>query len=140
MAEPPPPLGLILLDGRYERVHYGLAMAASALAVDRPVVLFFTNHALHALAIGAGWRRLLSDADGRTAAAQDDARRAKGVAGLAELLEACAALGGRFIACEMGLRTAGLRPDDLLPAPPVEVAGLVTFYDALPAGAQPTVL
>ena len=51
------PLGLILLDGGYERVHYGLAMAAAALAVNRPAVLFFTNGALLALTGGAGGRR-----------------------------------------------------------------------------------
>ena len=59
MAEP---LGLILLDGAYERVHYGLAMAASALAINRPAVLFFTNAALLALAKDDGWRKLAGDA------------------------------------------------------------------------------
>ena len=136
----PAPLGLLLLDGRYERVHFGLAMAASALAVDRPAVLFFTNAALLALAGPDGWRRLAADAAGRDAATQDAARRAAGVAGLDELLQACAALGGKFIACEMGLRTIGLRANDLRGDIAVEVAGLVTFYNALPAGAQPSVL
>jgi peroxiredoxin family protein len=134
MAETPP-LGLVLLDGAYERVHYGLAMAASALAVNRPVVLFFTNAALLALKGQQGWRNLAGDA-----AAQDAARRKAGVAGLEELLDACAALGAKFIACEMGLRSMALEANDLRNDIDIEIAGLVTFYNALPAGAQPTVL
>lgn len=139
MAETPP-LGLILLDGAYERVHYGLAMAASALAINRPVVLFFTNGALLALAGETGWHRLGENAAGKPATAQDSARLAAGVAGIAELLEACAALGGKFIACEMGLRTMGLQANDLRQDIKIEIAGLVTFYNALPAGAQPSIL
>lgn len=139
MAETPA-LGLVLLDGRYERVHYGLAMAAAALAVGRPAVLFFTNGALLALAGAQGWRRLLPDAAGRDAAAQDAARRAAGVAGFEELLDACAQMGARFIACEMGLRTIGLAPDALRADTRVELAGLVTLLAALPDGAQPTVI
>lgn len=129
------PLGLILLDGAYERVHYGLAMAASALAVNRPAVLFVTHGALRALAKDRGWQKLAGDA-----VAQDSARQKVGVAGLEELLEACAALGAKFIACEMGLRTQGLQANDLRNDVEIEIAGLVTFYNALPAGAQPTVL
>ncbi len=135
MTDAPPPLGLILLDGSYERVHYGLAMAASALAVNRPVVLFFTNRALHALVLNEGWRRLQGDP-----VVADQRRRAAGVARLEELLEACAALGARFIACEMGLRSMGLAANDLRNDIAIEIAGLVTFYNALPAGAQPSVL
>lgn len=129
------PLGLILLDGSYERVHYGLAMAASALAINRPVVLFFTNAALLALKGRQGWRTLAGEA-----VDQDASRRKSGVAGLEELLEACAALGAKFIACEMGLRSMGLEANDLRDDIEIEIAGLVTFYNALPAGAQPTVL
>lgn len=137
MAEPPlaDPLGLILLDGSYERVHYGLAMAASALAVNRPAVLFFTNGALLALAANEGWRKLSGDAP-----QQEESRLKAGVAGLPELLEACAAMGGRFFACEMGLRTMAMQANDLRNDIEIEIAGLVTFYNALPAGAQPSVL
>ena len=137
MAEP---LGLILLDGTYERVHYGLAMAASALAVNRPAVLFFTNGALLALAGRDGWHRLGGNALGQPATAQDSARVAAGVAGLEELLEVCAALGGKFFACEMGLRTMRMQANDLRSDIKIEIAGLVSFYNALPAGAQPSVL
>ena len=140
----PGPLGLILLDGRYERVHYGLAMAASALAIGRSCVIFFTNHALHALLpVGpdsAGWGALAGDAQGHDAATQDKARQAAGVAGIEELLAACAALGARFIACEMGLRVAGLAAADLRNDIAIEVAGLVTLYNALDGRSVPVVL
>ena len=132
MAEP---LGLILLDGAYERVHYGLAMAASSLAVNRPAVLFFTNAALLALAKDEGWRKLAGEAS-----QQEQLRQTAGVAGLPELLEACAAMGGKFFACEMGLRTMGLQANDLRSDIEIEIAGLVSFYNALPEGAQPSVL
>jgi peroxiredoxin family protein len=132
MAEP---LGIVLLDGSYERVHYGLAMAASALAVNRPAVLFFTNGALLALAGTEGWRKLAGDAE-----RQEKQRLAAGVAGLPELLDACAAMEARIFACEMGLRTMGLQANDLRNDLAIEVAGLVSFYNALPEGAQPSVL
>jgi peroxiredoxin family protein len=131
-------LSLIVLSGEYERVHYALSMAAAALAIDKPAILFFTNQALHVLtrddAAGPGWHRLHGDAAGRTAAQQDEDRRARGVAGLAELLDACLELGVRVIACEMGLRVAGLDPADLRPEAKAQVAGLVTLYAATPAG------
>ncbi len=45
-------LSLIVLSGEFARVHFALAMAAAAAAIDRPAILFFTNHALYALAGG----------------------------------------------------------------------------------------
>lgn len=135
-------LSLVVLSGEYERVHYALSMAAAALAIDRPVILFFTNRALHGLArddaAGPGWHRLQADAAGRSAAQQDAELRGRGVAGFAELLEACVELGARIIACEMGLRVAGLSAAELRPE--AEVAGLVTLYAATAAPAQLVVI
>lgn len=137
-------LSLIVLSGDYERVHYALSMAAAGLAIDRPVILFFTNQALFALAkddaAGPGWHRLRPDAGGRTAAQQDDDRRLRGVAGFAELFDACIELGAGVIACEMGLRVAGLTAADLRPEAKAEIAGLVTLYAATPSGAQLVVI
>lgn len=113
---PSEPLGILLLSGTHERAHYAFVLAAGAAAVGRPVVLFATN---------AGCRALAPDWGG-LAGAEDDARvRARGVAGLAELREAAAELGVALIACEAGLRTIGMAPEDLMPG--VEVAGVVTF-------------
>ena len=137
-------LSLILLSGEFTRVHYGLSMAAAALAIDKPAILFFTSHALRALTKpdihGPGWHGLQADAAGRSAALQDAELRHRGVAGLGELLDACLELNVRIIACEMGLRAIGLSPDDLRPEVKAEIAGLVTLYAATPAGAQLVVI
>jgi peroxiredoxin family protein len=133
-------LSLIVLSGEFARVHYALSMAAAALAIDKPTTLFFTNHALYALvqgdAAGPGWHRLQADAAGRSAALQDAALRGKGVAGFAELFDACTELGVRIIACEMGLRATGLTPTALRAEARAEIAGLVTLYAATPPDHQ----
>ncbi len=46
----PDKLSIIVFSGDFERVHYALAMAAAAAAVDRPTTLFFTMEAIGALA------------------------------------------------------------------------------------------
>lgn len=135
-----PGLALVVLSGEYERVHYALAMAAAAAAIGRPATLFLTNHALHAFRAGKedapGWHALQGDAQGHAAAGLDRARLAAGAAGFDELLESCAALGVRMIACEMGLRVAGIEAAALRTDLPIEVAGLVTLYVDMPDGAQ----
>ncbi len=62
---------------------------------------------------------------------------AAGVAGLAELREACVELGVRLIACEAGLRAEAIDAALLLPG--VEVAGVVTFLSAVGAGQIATI-
>ena len=57
---------------------------------------------------------------------------ARGVAGIATLLPACAELGVRMIACEAGLKAEGLVAAPL--APGVEVAGIATFLSAVGDG------
>jgi len=133
-------LSVLVLSGRFERVHYALVMASAAAAIGMPATLFFTDAALRALTSGAagvpGWRALAADG-GRDGGAVDDARRARGVAGFEELLSACAELGVRLIACEMGLRAVGLAAAELRADVPIEVAGAVTFLaDASAAGAM----
>jgi len=125
-----PGLTAIVHDGRFERVHYALVLASSAAAIGRPALLFFTGRSVRALAPG-GWRTL----DG--APEETEARFAeRRVATFAELLPACAELGVRMIACEMGLRAEGLAPADLDPALGVEIAGAVTMLETTPADAH----
>ena len=113
-------LGLLLISGSHERAHYAFVLAAGAAAVGRSVVLFATNE---------GCRALLRDLapDARDAAVQ-----AAGVAGLAELRGAVVELGVRLLACDAGLRMAGIEADALLPG--VEVAGVPTFLSATNGG------
>jgi peroxiredoxin family protein len=132
-----PRLGLILLSGCFDRVHYGLAIASAAAALDRPVTLFATLAATRALLAAGpdgrpGWAGLplspdLAAPDLSDGAALDARYRAQGVAGFEELLQACAGLGVEFIACEMGLRALGLAAADLRPDLPIQRAGLATL-------------
>ena len=126
-----PALGLVVLSGDVERVHYALAMAAAAAAVGRPTVLLFTMGGLKALAAGngdgPGWHGLDPAADGATPAERDRALTAAGVAGFEELLVALPAMGAKLYACEMGMRAIGLGREDLRADVAVAEGGIVTF-------------
>ncbi|MCU0893201.1 MAG: DsrE/DsrF/DrsH-like family protein [Rhodospirillales bacterium] len=130
-------LAIVVFSADFERVHYALAMAAAAAALGRPASLLITGGALRAIAAElegqAGWRSLHA-ADGRTAGQVDADQCARGVAGFEELLSACAELNVRLIACEMGMRLAGLDQRDLRADLTIEAAGLATFLADAPAG------
>lgn len=125
-ALPPLPMGIILHSADYARAHYTLMMANAALAMGRDVVLFATMGGIGAFT-RAGWR-------GLPGAAADAERTQKGVAGFAELLEAAIEMKLRLIVCDAGLKALGLAEADLDPALPGEIAGLVTFYEAVGDG------
>ena len=120
---PGSPLGILLISGGHERAHYAFVLATGAAAVGRAVTLFATNEGCRALA-----------ADGSTVsdAARDEVVRAAGVARLEELRAAAAELGVRLMACDAGLRMAGLNPAALLPG--VEVAGVPSFLASVGNG------
>jgi peroxiredoxin family protein len=123
---PPLPLGIVLHSGDFSRAHYALMMANAALAMGREVVLFATMAGIGAFT-QAGWRHLPgSDADARLTPT--------GVAGFAELLAAAIEMKLRLIVCDAGLKAQGLREADLDPELPGEIAGLVTFYEAVGDG------
>ncbi len=117
------PLGLLLISGGHERAHYAFLLAAGAAAIGRPVVLFATNE---------GCRALLADPSAIAGAERERAVQTTGVAGLGDLRQAARELGVRMIACEAGLRMAGLAADLLLDG--VEVAGVATFLEAVARG------
>lgn len=126
----PDKLSVIVFSGEFDKVHYALALAAGAAAVDTPVTLFFTMEACRALATDA-WRGLPTTwregpSDGGT---MDDGFGKKGVATFEELLTSCAALGVSFLVCEMGLRAIGLERTSLRDDIPIEVGGIVTFVN-----------
>ena len=140
MVDRPPqtPLVLIVISSAFERVHYALATAAAAAAVDRPVVLFFSQGAVRAIAgndQAPGWHRLrVQDASlgGSGAETLDTTFRARGAAGFEELLTACRELRVTFLVCSMGLRVADIARGDLRADLAVEETGLV---DVLGRGA-----
>lgn len=116
-------LGILLISGGHERAHYAFVLAAGAAAVGREVCVFATN---------AGCLALLQDWSALDGAARDSAVRAAGVAGLDELREAAAELGVRLMACDAGLRMAGLEAAPLWRG--VEVAGVPSFLSATAGG------
>lgn len=130
-------LSIVVFSGDFDRVHYALVMAAAAVATNTPVTLFFTMWAGRALEKDQGWKRL-KVSDGSQSAEQMDAQfKAKGVGTFEELLEACVALGVKFMVCEMGLKALCMDPHALRPDVPVEAGGLVTFLaDASKDGAM----
>ena len=116
------PLGILLLSGEHERAHYALVLATGAAALGRDVTLFATN---------AGCRLFLTGQP-LVAEPREALLAARGVAGIATLLDAAGELGIRRIACEAGLRAEAIPAAELLPG--IEVAGVVTFLGAVGEG------
>jgi peroxiredoxin family protein len=126
---PPDKLSVVVFSGDFARVHYALALASAAAAINRPVTLFFTMEALRALA-GDGPAAV----PGGTA---DTTYIERGVAGFEELLAACIGFGVKFMVCEMGLRAIGMDSGELRADIPFEEGGIVTFLnDASADGAM----
>jgi peroxiredoxin family protein len=109
-------LSILLMSGHHERGHYAFALAAGAAALGRRTLIFATNRGCFALA---------KDWSGLDDYQRDAVIRGRGVAGLAELREACLELDVRLLACEAGLKAEGLTADALLPE--VTVTGIATF-------------
>lgn len=121
----PDKLSLIIQSGDYDRVHYALVMASAALAVGKPVTLFFTMAATRALT--AGW----ADNSRETTFAAD------GLATFEELLAACSELDATFMVCELGLRAEKLGRGDLRDDIQITEGSAVSFLsDASENGAM----
>ena len=121
----PDKLSLIIQSGDYDRVHYALVMASAALAVGKPVTLFFAMAATSALT--AGW----ADNSRETAFAAD------GLATFEELLAACSELDATFMVCELGLRAEKLGRGDLRDDIQITEGSAVSFLsDASENGAM----
>ena len=118
-------VSVILRSGDYESAHYGLALAAAALAVNKPAVLFFTMSGIHAL---TGPPPVLKDWD------RDALNRQRGVGDFETLLQACVELGCRFIVCEMGLRSLDIDRTSLRTDVPFTIAGIVTLLEETKPG------
>ncbi len=139
-APRPQKLSVVVYSGDFDKVHYALAMASAAVAVNMPATLFFTMEAIRGLARPnadgtPGWHALRTG--GGDAAAQTDITYGEsGVATFDELLEACRELGATFMVCEMGLRAIGMTIADLRDDIAYRQGGLVTFLnDARAEGA-----
>jgi len=118
-------LSLIVRSGDYESVHYALALASAALAVNKPAVLFFTM---------GGLRALTGPPPGLDDWGRDALNSARRVGDFETLLQACIELGARFIVCEMGLRSLGIERAQLRADVPFTVAGIVTLLEETKPG------
>lgn len=118
-------ISVIVRSGDYESAHYGLALAAAALAVNKPAVLFFTMAGIRAL---QGPPPAFPDWD------RDAQNRARGVGDFETLLQACIELGCRFIVCEMGLRSLDIDRATLRADVPFTIAGIVTLLEETKPG------
>ena len=116
-------LGILLISGTHERAHYAFVLATAAAAIGRTVTLFATND---------GCRALLADWTTLTDATRDTTLPPLGIATLEDLRSAAIDLEIRLIACESGLRMAGLETAPF--ADTVEIAGVVTFLAAVGGG------
>ena len=117
-------------------MHYALAMASAAAAMNKPVTLFFTMAAIRALTKHGGWRELPAGdlSPGETGGDQDSAMTGKGLAGFEELLEACIAFKVKVLVCEMGLHALGLAKSELRDDVAYEEGGIVSFLADASAG------
>jgi peroxiredoxin family protein len=118
-------ISVIVRSGDYESVHYALALASAALAINKPAVLFFTMNGVRAL---SGPPPKLPDWQ------RDGIYRKRGVGDFETLLQACVELGCRFIVCEMGLRALGIEATSLRKDVPFIVAGIVTLLEETKPG------
>ena len=125
MKSPEGGVSVIVRAGDYESVHYALALAAAALAVNKPAVLFFTM---------AGIRALMGPPPPLDDWARDALNRERGVGDFETLLQACVELGARFIVCEMGLRSLGIDRAGLRADVPFTIAGIVTLLEETKPG------
>jgi predicted peroxiredoxin len=110
------PLSVLLLSGEHDRAHYAFVIAAGAAALGRRVQIFATNGGCHAL---------MRDWSGLGDAGRDAVLQGRGVAGLAELRQACIELGVTLLVCEAGLRAEAIDLTWLMEG--VEVAGIARF-------------
>ena len=139
-APRPQKLSVVVYSGDFDKVHYALAMASAAVAVNLPATLFFTMEAIRGLARPSadgtpGWHALRTGGGG-AAAPTDITYGERGVATFEELLDACRELGATFMVCEMGLRAIGMAIEDLRGDITYREGGLVTFLnDARAEGA-----
>ena len=111
-------MGIILADRSFERAHHAFVLAAGALALGREVVLFAGGLSVHALC------RNWSGMDG---VALDQLFQERGVAGFETLRSAVLELGGEVMACEAGMRAAGLVQSDL--CEDVRICGVTSFLE-----------
>lgn len=137
MRVTPPPLSIILYSGDFDRIHYALAMATAAAAMDRKVTLFITMAACRAFICDdegqlTEWKTLSLSSGFRGVAASpellDHFYAEQYIATFETLLEAVVDLSITCMVCEMGLRAMQLDRKHLDPRLHVELGGLASLF------------
>lgn len=107
----------LLCDNDFNRLHAAFMLAASALAMNRGVIIFATGPGVLALCREAGvvWEK------------EERELSSQGVATLETLRDALLSMNVRLLVCETGLRRTGKKEADLVAE--VEVIGMPTFLD-----------
>ena len=129
----PDKLSLVVFSKHIDRVHYALVMASATAAISTPVTVFFTMGAT--LALGkpdenGTYPYQAMPAEGyNNGAEMNEAFAQKNVADFETLLGACIELDVKFMVCEMGLQTIGIKRKDLRDDISVEIGGVVTFMN-----------
>ncbi|MFT9441596.1 MAG: DsrE family protein [Acetobacter papayae] len=119
-------LALLLVEARYERLHAAFMMAATALALGRPVILF---------GMGSGVAAFCRSWSGVPEHVLGEAGRLNaGVAGVEVLRDAVQEMGAEMMVCDSGLKAMNLAPQDLVEG--VRVVGLPTFLDCAATARQ----
>lgn len=107
----------LLCDNDFNRLHAAFMLAASALALNRSVIIFATGPGVLALCRES---EIVWEKEERQLSMQ-------GVATLATLRDALLSMNARVLVCETGLRRTGKTEADLVEE--VEVIGMPTFLD-----------
>ncbi len=119
-------LAILLHSAAFDRVHYGFVLAAAGAATNRSVVMFFAGASVGLL--GPRGQAALTGAEAEAG------YRDRGIADLATLIDSCAQLRVRFLACELALKAQDLTPGALRADLSVEVTGAVSFLNTLGPG------
>lgn len=111
-------MAIILADRSFERAHHAFVLAAGALALGREVILFAGGLSVEALRL---------DWSGLDGAELDRVFQERRVAGFDTLRSAIFELGGEVLACEAGVKAAGLSEHDLCTE--VRICGVTSFLE-----------
>ena len=125
-------LSIVIYDGHFDKIHYALAMASSAAAIETTVTLFFTMDAAHALMVSKdgtpAWRALpVSQSSHQSGGEMDDFFVEQIIGTFEDLLSACVEMGVTIMICEMGLKARKLSTESMRTDVPITPGGLVTF-------------
>ena len=119
-------LSVIFHSGSYDRVHNGLAVALTALAMGREARLFFTYWSLEHLK-RSGRSPLPLDAEAAEHRGVIEANLKKGhMKEIAELLRDAKQLGARIYACSGSMSILNIARDELMDQVD-EIAGMASF-------------